>query len=123
MSITISAYHESKTYDGIIYENSDLHFSEFESCTFSNCNFCEATFLAVVFIDCTFINCNFESAKINYVSLRTVHFIACNLSSINFAMVDRIHPSNHIFSKLTQATIFVSNKCSYGQKRIYALSS
>ena len=35
----------------------------------------------------------------------------------------RIHPSNHIFSKLTQATIFVSNKCSYGQKRIYALSS
>lgn len=110
MSITISAYHESKTYDGIIYENSGLHFSEFESCTFSNCNFCEATFLAVVFIDCTFINCNFESAKINYVSLRTVHFIACNLSSINFAMVDQFIFEVHFSDCLLDFSKFYSLK-------------
>lgn len=89
MSITIPAYHEAKTFDTIIFNGSDLHFSEYEFCTFNNCTFTEATFLAVVFIDCTFVNCNFEGAQINYVSFRTVSFDRCNLSNINFAMVDQ----------------------------------
>ena len=36
MSVTIPAYHEAKTFDNIVFKESDLHFSEFESCTFSN---------------------------------------------------------------------------------------
>jgi uncharacterized protein YjbI with pentapeptide repeats len=77
-------------YRNLTYAKDDLNFKDFERCTFNGCDFSACTFLAVTFIDCTFTDCIFDGTKINYVALRTVAFVNCQIREVNFAMCDKL---------------------------------
>jgi uncharacterized protein YjbI with pentapeptide repeats len=68
----------------------EVNFSEFECCTFNNCNFRAMCICFGTFIDCTFNDCTFSNAKINYVAFRTVTFNKCEIKDVNFAMCDKL---------------------------------
>lgn len=74
---------------GIVYNENEISYKEYENCIFIDCNFTSCLFMASTFIDCNFIKCNFNGAKINHTSLRTVHFNKCKISDVNFAMIDK----------------------------------
>jgi uncharacterized protein YjbI with pentapeptide repeats len=77
-------------YNNITYGEQEVNLKEFESCTFNQCDFSQCNFIGVVFIDCTFTDCVFSGAKINHVALRTVFFNRCKISTVNFAMCDKL---------------------------------
>lgn len=72
------------------YREDELNFKEFECCTFTKCDFSKCNFIDITFIDCIFNNCNFENAQVNHVALRTVRFMNCNISNVNFAMCNKL---------------------------------
>ncbi len=76
-------------FKGIVYNENEISYKEYENCAFIDCNFTNCIFLAASFIDCKFVNCNFNGAKINHTSLRTVYFNKCKISDVNFAMIDK----------------------------------
>ncbi|AWI25992.1 pentapeptide repeat-containing protein [Flavobacterium pallidum] len=77
-------------FNNIKYEKNTADFTDFERCTFNDCDFSASAFVGVTFIDCVFQRCNFDTAKINYVSLRTAHFYQCSFREVNFAMCDKL---------------------------------
>lgn len=66
------------------YEEHQLDHTEFEFCTFINCDFSRCNSRYMIFTDCTFTNCNFSSAKIHNASLRDVTFTDCKILGVDF---------------------------------------
>lgn len=80
----------NQTFEIQYFQEKSLEYKDFERCTFVGCDFSEASFFGVAFIDCTFTDCNFKNAAVNYVGFRDVHFTRCDFSNVNFAMVDNL---------------------------------
>ncbi|AWA30099.1 hypothetical protein HYN48_08420 [Flavobacterium magnum] len=77
-------------FHNIDYAKDTADHTDFERCTFTDCDFSAVAFTAVTFIDCVFYSCNFDGAKINYVALRTAQFYRCSFREVNFAMCDKL---------------------------------
>ena len=58
--------------------------SEFENCTFAQCDFSNGIFTASVFIDCIFTACNLTMAKLTDCLLNGAAFKDCKLLGVNF---------------------------------------
>lgn len=85
-----SNYIIEREFNADTFGENELIYRDFERCSFYDCDFSDANFLGVAFIDCSFYGCNFANAKINYVGLRDVHFANCNFTNVNFAMCDTL---------------------------------
>jgi uncharacterized protein YjbI with pentapeptide repeats len=79
-----------KEYNTQRFSIDELNKTDYENCTFIECDFRSCLFQGITFIECKFINCNFEDAKINHVSFREVWFTKCNFTNVNFAMTDQV---------------------------------
>jgi len=61
--------------------------TQFEDCTFKNCDFTGVNFAGCDFIDTTFEDCNLSMVKFGYIGLDKVHFIGCKLVGADFTTV------------------------------------
>ncbi len=58
--------------------------SEYEVCTFHECNFSGLDFRDITFEECTFTNCNFSEVKIKNTAFKNVQFIECKMLGLQF---------------------------------------
>lgn len=58
--------------------------TEFEECTFVDCNFTSATFERCNFINCSFTRCQLSLISVPYTRFFTVSFIECKLVGVDW---------------------------------------
>jgi fluoroquinolone resistance protein len=58
--------------------------TEYDSTTFSNCNFSDSDLSGIKFIECNFINCNLSMAKLINTVLTNVRFRSCKMLGLQF---------------------------------------
>ncbi len=61
--------------------------SQFEDCSFKNCDLTAVNFLGCDFSNTTFEGCNFSMIKLGYIGLDKVHFIGCKMVGSDFSNV------------------------------------
>ena len=66
----------------ISYE--EIEGREFDDCTFTKCNFSDATISKCKFIDCTFTNCNLSSMEVKHSRFLQVSFDNCKMMGIDW---------------------------------------
>jgi uncharacterized protein YjbI with pentapeptide repeats len=66
------------------YAGQKMTHTEFDSCTFRNCDFSDADLTESDFISCRFENCNFSNATISGLGLKEVLFSECKLIGNHF---------------------------------------
>lgn len=77
-------YIEDTNFDKLVFTEKPLQKGEYESCTFSNCNFSNSDLTHIIFSECEFINCNLSMAKLTDTALRNVTFRDCKMLGVNF---------------------------------------
>jgi len=80
----INKWHEDQVFTSISYLGQKLTHTEFDVCTFQNCNFSNADLTDSDFVNCRFENCNFSMAKLSGSGMKDVRFTDCKLIGINF---------------------------------------
>jgi uncharacterized protein YjbI with pentapeptide repeats len=71
-------------FDKIDYRKNRLPKGEYESCTFSNCDFSGSDLTDVQFLECEFVNCDLSLAKLTRTALRDVRFKDCKMLGLQF---------------------------------------
>ena len=61
--------------------------TQFDSCTFKNCDFTEVNFAGCDFSNTTFEDCNLSMVKFGYIGLDKVHFVGCKMVGADFTTV------------------------------------
>lgn len=74
---------ENKTFNKVDFTSQRLT-SEYDCCTFTDCNFENTQLTNITFMECEFKNCNLSNVKINVSSFKEVNFINCKLLGVNF---------------------------------------
>lgn len=80
----ITKWIEEQTFSNVSYVGQKLIQTEFDSCTFLNCDFSDAYFSESDLINCRFEGCNFSNAKFPGTGMKEVIFTSCKLIGINF---------------------------------------
>lgn len=75
----------------IVCDNSFSHASgeqftatEYEKCSFTNCDFSSVDLSNVKFIDCSFLNCNLSLVKLLKTSFQDAVFVGCKMLGLRF---------------------------------------
>jgi fluoroquinolone resistance protein len=79
-----SPYITDSSYKNKVFTTSELQNTEYDTCTFTDCDFTSAFLTSTVFSECEFIDCNFSSAKIKNTAFKSVHFSNCKLLGTPF---------------------------------------
>lgn len=74
---------ENETYQKIDFSNTQLA-TEYDGCTFLDCNFENLKLGNITFMECEFVNCNLSNVKLNHTAFKDVQFNNCKLLGINF---------------------------------------
>ncbi len=77
--------HENITFKNEVYTAKETKDTEFEQCSFINCDLSDSIFVSAKFIDCNFISCNLANATLNKCQLNNVTFKECKLIGVNFS--------------------------------------
>ena len=73
-----------QTFSSSNLENQRLENAEYENCQFIDCNFNQHDFSNIIFNECTFKTCNLSMVSMSKTALRSVSFIECRLTGIEF---------------------------------------
>ena len=80
----IERWTEDQFLNGINYSGQKLTHTEFDGCTFQNCDFSNTDLAESDFINCTFERCNLSLSKISGSGMKEVLFKECKLVGIHF---------------------------------------
>lgn len=80
----IKIWNEDLTFKQIDYSFKSIKETEFDNCTFIDCNFEESKLSKCSFISCSFENCNFSNSMLAETGLKQVYFSSCKLIGIRF---------------------------------------
>lgn len=80
----IKKWIEDQVFAAINYSGQQLTQTEFDGCTFLNCDFSAANWNESDLVNCRFENCNFALAKFSGTGMKEVQFLGCKLIGINF---------------------------------------
>lgn len=78
-------YHVNKVFDKVSILPKGLKETQFDKCTFKNCDFTDANFLGCDFIKCTFDNCNLSMVKFGHIGFDQVEFVNCKMVGVDFS--------------------------------------
>ena len=67
--------------------------TQFDGCTFKNCDLTQADFFGCDFIKCTFEHCNLSMVKFGHSGFDKVHFDGCKMIGVDFS-----HTKDFLFS-------------------------
>jgi len=76
--------HFSEHLTGLKSPASSISLTEYESCTFKDCDFSEMVFTGCKFIDCTFTACNLSLIEVGGSRFRDVVFRECKVIGVNW---------------------------------------
>jgi len=77
-------YITDKKFEKINYSEKPLDKGEYESCTFTYCDFANTDLSNILFIECSFINCNLSLVKLTKTAFRDVTFKDCKMLGMLF---------------------------------------
>jgi len=80
----IEKWCDDQVFTGKSYSGQKLTQTEFDTCSFQNCDFSNADLTDSDFVNCRFDNCNFALAKMTDSGMKNVHFVECKLVGLNF---------------------------------------
>lgn len=85
----------------------DLQKGEYDTCTFTNCNFTNADLSSCRFIDCEFIECDLSNCNLTGTSFQHCDFSNCKMIGLNFEKCEPFGFSiNAVDSILNHATFY-----------------
>jgi len=79
-----TSYITDSTYKNKTFSTQELQNTEFDTCSFIDCDFTTAFLTATSFLECEFVDCNFSSAKIKNTAFKSVLFTNCKLLGVPF---------------------------------------
>ncbi|WP_316771278.1 pentapeptide repeat-containing protein [Pedobacter frigiditerrae] len=85
MATEESIYHINQTFEKISILPKGLRETQFDECTFKNCDLTEADFYGCDFIKCTFDNCNLSMVKFGAIGFDGVEFFNCKMVGVDFS--------------------------------------
>lgn len=80
----INQWFDDQQYTGVSYLEKKLIQTEFNNCTFQNCDFSKADLTESDFVNCRFEECNFAMVKLQKSGMKNVCFTGCKLIGANF---------------------------------------
>ena len=88
MPISNNSYYCDQQFSALHLAKHTLQNTEFEACTFINCDLSQGQFKTCRFIECSFEHCNLSSIEWGYSSLENVSFSHCKLNSVQWSNAD-----------------------------------
>ena len=85
MSTPIILDHFDQVFEKITHLPAGTKQTQFEDCTFKNCDLTEANFNGCSFVKCTFENCNLSMVKFAQVGLDQIQFTDCKMVGADFS--------------------------------------
>ena len=82
MQIQESLYYQNQTFTA--FPPTGVVETQFDDCTFENCDLTSANFFGCDFINCTFNNCNLSMVKFGHNGFDKVEFMNCKLVGVDF---------------------------------------
>lgn len=80
----IEKWVDDKKLTGINYSKQKLTQTEFDHCTFLDCDFSNTDFTESDLVNCKFENCNFSNAIFAGSGLKVVLFVGCKMIGLSF---------------------------------------
>ena len=74
----------SNNFNNLNLSGKEVCFSEFDGCTFIECDFSETLFKKCKFIDCCFVKCNLSVVKMEYSKFSDVIFDECKVIGVDW---------------------------------------
>lgn len=75
----------AQTFERVAFRDGVPDASEYERCTFRNCDFSNARWAEIDFVDCRFEGCNLSMVVPNHCGLKQVAFVDCKIVGVDFA--------------------------------------
>lgn len=82
-----SIYYVNQVFEKLTFPTKGTKETQFESCTFKNCDFTGISLAGCNFANTTFEDCNFSMIKFGYIGLDSVHFVGCKMIGSDFSTV------------------------------------
>lgn len=79
-----TAYISDKRFDTLNFMEEPLMFTDFEGCTFTNCDFSNLDVSGLKFVDCAFTGCNLSMIKTYDTVFSDVRFSNCKMLGLRF---------------------------------------
>lgn len=93
MELQENLYYINQVFDKTSIPPTGTIDTQFESCTFKNCDLTQADFFGCDFIKCTFEHCNLSMVKFGHSGFDKVHFDGCKMIGVDFS-----HTKDFLFS-------------------------
>ena len=77
-------YIEEKAFERIDFSEKPLAEADYDSCTFTGCNFLNSDLSGTRFIDCEFRECNLSTANLTKTSFQDTRFRDCKMLGLYF---------------------------------------
>jgi fluoroquinolone resistance protein len=79
--------YSNKHFTDLDYQNSEIHNSRFEHCSFINCIFDDSLIKKCRFVECHFKSCSINLVKLNGSSFVDTEFTDCKIKGINWTEI------------------------------------
>jgi fluoroquinolone resistance protein len=77
--------HVSEVIEKVTFSETGLAGTEFEDCTFRNCDLSESDLSGKRFTDCRFVDCNLSMAKVRHAAISNVTFLNCKVVGVDYS--------------------------------------
>ncbi|WP_379088672.1 pentapeptide repeat-containing protein [Pedobacter sp. UC225_65] len=84
MSTEESLYYVDQVFEKVSLPTKGRRDTQFDACTFKNCDLTDADFYGCDFIKCTFENCNLSMVKFGQIGFDKVQFNDCKMVGADF---------------------------------------
>ena len=81
-------YYSNELFEKVSFTSEQLSKTDFESCTFKNCDFSELHITGSEFLECEFIACNLSNTRFKGSSFKDVHCWQTKLVGVKFFEID-----------------------------------
>ncbi|MES2417134.1 MAG: pentapeptide repeat-containing protein [Bacteroidota bacterium] len=78
-------YYANQRFEKVSFPAKGSIETQFEKCTFKNCDFTTTDFIGCDFANTTFEDCNLSMVKFGHIGLDAVHFIGCKMVGADFS--------------------------------------
>ena len=79
----------NKTFSDLVIPGAKVECTEFDGCTFINCDLSETLFYKCKFIDCSFVRSNLSVINLKFSQFSDVSFDECKMPGIDWTQVSR----------------------------------
>jgi uncharacterized protein YjbI with pentapeptide repeats len=108
-------FHEGQSFKNLTCTGKKTEKLEFESCSFTDCDFSKSLLESVKFVDCVFTNCNLTMVKLTDCNLTNVVFRESKLLGVSF-----IECKDFLFSVRFDGCVL--DYCSFARKKMLKTS-